>query len=75
MLSSLMWKYWIINEIRLCCLQTQQRQTPQTKEDLPVDRVLHTEAPITHAGIDYLGPLRLKEAGGLSKDTYSFSSA
>lgn len=45
------------------------------KEDLPVERVLHTEAPITHAGIDYLGRLRLKEAGGLSKDTYGFSPA
>lgn len=76
MLSSLMRKYWIINAnsaarkvISDCvvCRRNRGRLLEQKMADLPAERVLPDEAPFTHVGIDYFGPIEVKRGRGLLK--------
>ncbi|KAK0154146.1 hypothetical protein N1851_003770 [Merluccius polli] len=76
MLSSLMRKYWIIKAnsaarkvISDCvvCRRNRGRLLEQKMADLPVERVLPDEAPFTHVGIDYFGPIEVKRGRVLLK--------
>lgn len=76
MLSRLMRKYWIINAnsaarkvISDCvvCRRHRGRLLEQKMADLPAERVLPDEAPFTHVGIDYFGPIEVKRSRSLLK--------
>lgn len=70
LISLLRQRYWIVNarnsikkQIHQCikCFRQKGQTMTQIMGDLPKSRTLENVAPFTHTGIDYAGPLMIKE--------------
>ena len=69
-LSSLRERFWIVNgrsavrRVLKNCIDCQKRKAPsgqQLMAKIPQDRVTPNEPPFTHVGLDFFGPIEVKQ--------------